>query len=90
MSYAAFEAEMGRVNDLLCVVNLLGWDARTVMPAGGVATRGAQVATLTGLARELATGEAMARAIGAARAALADAPADDITFNTWNSSGYAW
>lgn len=78
MSYAAFEAEMGRVNDLLCVVNLLGWDARTVMPAGGVATRGAQVATLTGLARELATGEAMARAIGAARAALADAPADDI------------
>ena len=22
--------------------------------------------------------------------ACADAPADDITFRTWNSSGYAW
>jgi carboxypeptidase Taq len=36
------------------------------------------VATLTSLARELATGEAMARAIDAARDALAGAPNDDI------------
>jgi carboxypeptidase Taq len=78
MSYAAFEAEMARINDLLCVVNLLGWDARTQMPPGGIESRGKQVATLTSLARDFATGDSMRRALEDAREALATAPADDI------------
>ncbi|HTJ58421.1 MAG TPA: carboxypeptidase M32 [Devosiaceae bacterium] len=78
MTYAAFQAEIGRINDILCVVNLLAWDTRTQMPPGGVASRGAQVSTLTSLAREFATGEAMARAIDGALDELAGAPRDDI------------
>lgn len=67
MSYSAFETAMAQVNDLLSVVNLLSWDARTQMPPGGVVTRGQQVSTLTAMARDLATGDAMRRAIDAAR-----------------------
>ncbi|MDB5562392.1 MAG: carboxypeptidase [Hyphomicrobiales bacterium] len=78
LSYTDFQAEIAKVNDILCVVNLLAWDARTMMPPGGVDSRGQQVATLTSLARELATGDAMRRAIDAASSALASAPADDI------------
>ena len=78
MSYADFEAQVARINDVLCALNLLAWDARTVMPAGGVEARAEQVATLTTLARELATGDAMARALAGAREELAGAGADDI------------
>ena len=34
MSYAKFEAEIARVNDLLSVVNLLAWDAQHADAAG--------------------------------------------------------
>ena len=51
MSYSAFLEQMGTVNDLLCSASLLSWDARTMMPAGGVAVRGQQVATLMTQAR---------------------------------------
>ncbi|MGB2894481.1 MAG: hypothetical protein WBC03_16190, partial [Albidovulum sp.] len=40
---------MARINDVICAVNLLGWDARTMMPPGGIDARGHQVATLTDL-----------------------------------------
>lgn len=58
-----FDQEIGRLNDVLCAINLLGWDARTQMPAGAAQMRGAQVATLTGVARWIATGQAMRDAI---------------------------
>ena len=77
MTYAAFRSAMAGVNDLLCTVNLMSWDARTVMPPGGVASRGLQIATVTGLARDIATGDAMRRALDGARAELATAPSDD-------------
>ena len=67
MSYAAFQSEIGRINDILCTVNLLSWDARTVMPPGGVDARGRQIATLTSLARDLATGDALRSTMEAAR-----------------------
>ena len=67
MSYADFESKIAQVNDLLSVVNLLSWDARTQMPPGGVATRGQQVSTLTSMARDLATSDAMRGAIASAR-----------------------
>src|SRR5262245_10697965 len=70
MSYAAFETQTAALNDILCAVNLLTWDSRTMMPAGGVEARGRQIATLVRLAREIATGDAMLAAIEAARAEL--------------------
>jgi len=78
MSYAAFQTEIARINDILCAVNLMSWDARTMMPSGGVEARGHQVATLTALARDLATGDAMRRAMDGARTELASAPHGDI------------
>ena len=78
MSYAAFEKEVAKVNDLLCAANLLSWDARVMMPAGGVDARGHQFAAVTDCAREVATGEAMRRAIDGARRELDGVPRDDI------------
>lgn len=59
MSYADFQAHMAQINDIICAVNLLGWDARTMMPPGGIDARGLQVATLTELARDPATGDSL-------------------------------
>ena len=62
------------VNDVLNAVNLLTWDSRTQMPAGGTASRGQQIATLTALARQIATGPAMRDALAAARDEVAGEP----------------
>ncbi len=78
MTYAAFQDQIARINDVLCAVNLMGWDARTMMPQGGVEARGQQVATLTTMARELATGDDLRRAIESAKNELADVAPDDI------------
>ncbi|MEF2071169.1 carboxypeptidase M32 [Consotaella aegiceratis] len=78
MSYAAFQNHVARINDLLCVANLLSWDARVMMPPGGVEARGHQYATITALARDAATGAPMRQAIDDARRELADAPPDDL------------
>lgn len=78
MTYAAFQTQIARINDILCTLNLLAWDSRTVMPPGGVDARGHQVATLTALARDLATGDTLRRAMDKAEAELAQTPADDI------------
>ena len=77
MSYAKFEAEIARVNDLLSAVNLLSWDAQTQMPPGGVVTRGNQVSTLTAMARDLATGDTLKAAIANARDEIGGS-ADDL------------
>src|SRR4051794_32117429 len=77
MSLARFEAEMARVNDVLCAINVLNWDARTQMPAAGAAARGQQIATLTDLARSLLVGEEMRAALaGAEEATVAASPGD--------------
>jgi carboxypeptidase Taq len=78
MSFAAFETEIAKVNDILCAVNLLTWDSRTMMPPGGVDARGKQIATLVGIARDLSTGDGMQRAIEEARLELSGVPASDI------------
>lgn len=77
MTYASFESEIARINDVLCAVNLLTWDARTMMPPGGVDARGKQIATLVGLARDLATGGSLQRAIEDARSELKGAAYGD-------------
>ena len=52
MSYAAFEAEVAKVNDILCAVNLLVWDSRTMMPSSAAEARGRQLGTLVEIARD--------------------------------------
>ena len=78
MTYAVFQSHIARINDVLCAVNLMGWDARTMMPPGGVNARGQQVATLTALARDMATGDDLRRAMEAARNDLFGVPPGDI------------
>jgi carboxypeptidase Taq len=63
-----------RLNDILCAANLLIWDSRTQMPPGGAATRGQQIATLKGLARELILSTEMRRACDVAMRAAEDLP----------------
>lgn len=77
MSFAVFENEIARINDILCAVNLLTWDARTMMPPGGVDARGKQIATLVGLARDLATSDKLQRAIEDARSELSGVDVSD-------------
>jgi len=65
-AYDEFAAYVGEINDLLCTINTLTWDARTQMPPGGAETRGQQLATLSRLAQERFTGEQMGRLLNAA------------------------
>ena len=69
-------AHTARLNDILCAANLLIWDARTQMPAGGAETRGQQIATLKGLARDLILSPAMRGAVDAALNATHALPDD--------------
>ncbi|WP_165219072.1 carboxypeptidase M32 [Affinirhizobium pseudoryzae] len=77
MGFHAFEEQVARLNDVLCAVNLLTWDSRTMMPPGGLEARSKQIATLVGIARDMATGDALQRSIEDARAELAGAGPGD-------------
>lgn len=78
MSLEPLKERIGTINDLLTTVNLLVWDSRTMMPPGGAAARGRQIATLTRLARDLACDDDMLRRLEAAERDVAVAEADEI------------
>ncbi|OBQ69952.1 carboxypeptidase M32 [Mesorhizobium erdmanii] len=78
MSYAAFEAEVAKVNDILCAVNVLVWDSRTMMPSAAAEARGKQLGTLATVAREIATGDTMRKALDAARMELMGMPGEHL------------
>ncbi|MFP7571981.1 carboxypeptidase M32 [Marivita sp. S2033] len=63
---------VARVNDVLCAVNTLVWDSRTMMPKGGAQTRGHQIATLKGIARTMILAPDMRDAVAAALERTAD------------------
>jgi carboxypeptidase Taq len=65
-----FVDETARLADVLGALNLLAWDARTKMPIAGSTARGHQVSTLTGLARDIATGSRLRDGLAAAQAAV--------------------
>ena len=65
---------VAEINDVLCAVNLLTWDARTQMPAGGAEARGKQLATLSKVARERLLSDEL---VGALQEARADARGPD-------------
>lgn len=64
-------AHIAGYNDLLNILNTLKWDMRTQMPAGGATTRGAQLATLTQLAKSIFVSDETARLLDAAEAEIA-------------------
>lgn len=69
-------AHIAEYHDLLCILNTLKWDMRTMMPAAGAASRGAQLATLTKLAKSLFVSDETARLLDAADAESAGADPD--------------
>ncbi len=75
-AYDNFQQHFAEINDLCCVINLLTWDARTQMPAGGAATRGTQLATVTRLAQTRFVSDETDRLITAAAAEVAGDPPD--------------
>jgi carboxypeptidase Taq len=54
-AYARLKARFARIATLNEAGAMLGWDASAMMPPGGAAARGEQLATLAGLAHELLT-----------------------------------
>lgn len=75
-AYERFCQHAAEINDILCALNLLQWDARTQMPPEGAITRGRQLATLTRLAQERFTSAENGRLIERAEAELAGADPD--------------
>ena len=73
--YENLKSRFGRIAALNEAAAMLHWDASAMMPSGGGAARGEQLATLAGLAHELLTApevaEELAAAHGATPAAIA-------------------
>jgi len=56
-AYQTLEARAKRVADIGGALAILGWDAQTMMPTGGSAARGEQIATLSAMAHEIETAD---------------------------------
>ena len=67
-SYARLKARAARIATLGEASAMLGWDASAMMPPGGGAARGEQLATLAGLMHEMATAPEVADDLAAAQA----------------------
>ena len=75
-AYDQLAAHIAKYHDLLCILNTLKWDMRTMMPAAGAASRGKQLATLSQLAKSIFVSDDTARLLDAADAEIAGADAD--------------
>ena len=75
-AYDDLAAHIAEYHDLLCILNTLKWDMRTMMPAGGTVSRGAQLETLTKLAKSIFVSDKTARLLDAAEAQIASADPD--------------
>ncbi len=67
-AYQRLKARFARIATLGEAQAMLGWDASAMMPPGGGAARGEQLATLAGLAHELLTAPEVADDLAAAEA----------------------
>lgn len=74
--YDALAQHIAEYNDLLNILNILKWDMRTQMPAGGASTRGQQLSTLNKLAKEKFTSDKTAQLLDSAEAEVASHDAD--------------
>ncbi len=71
-AYVALERRFKRLADLGGAASVLHWDQAAVMPTGGNAARGEQLAALGGLMHEILTAEATAELIERARGEALD------------------
>ena len=76
--YAELLDITGRVNDFLNASSILSWEARTMMPKAGAATRGKQLSTLALAARDLLCSDATKHALDAAASETAGDDADSV------------
>ena len=67
-AYESLKSRFARIAALNEAAAMLHWDASAMMPAGGGAARGEQLATLAGLAHELLTAPEVAEELAAAQA----------------------
>jgi carboxypeptidase Taq len=70
-AYDDFSQHIAELSDVLNSISILKWDARTQMPAGGAATRGNQLATLSRVAQAHFISDKTARLLDAAEAEIA-------------------
>jgi len=75
-AYEELTAHIAEYHDLLCILNTLKWDMRTMMPARGASSRGKQLATLSKLAKSIFVSDDTARLLDAAENELAGADPD--------------
>ncbi len=75
-AFQELTTHIAQYHDLLCILNTLKWDMRTMMPAAGAKSRGQQLATLSKLAKSIFVSEDTARLLDAADAEMAGADAD--------------
>ena len=75
-AYEKLAAHIAEYHDLLCILNTLKWDMRTMMPARGAASRGNQLATLSKLAKSIFVSDETARLLEAAEVESASANPD--------------
>ena len=75
--FAALDERIGAINDVLNAASVLVWDSRTMMPAGGAASRGLQISTLTRVALDMLLHADTARALDTAESALPHALQND-------------
>ncbi len=77
-AYSELNGYIGELNDLLNVMNILNWDARTQMPPSGNVSRGFQLATLSGLAQEKLVADQLKTLLERAEAETSSLPEDGI------------
>ncbi|MCY3798785.1 MAG: carboxypeptidase M32 [Chloroflexi bacterium] len=75
-AYDKLAAHIAEYHDLLCILNTLKWDMRTMMPASGASSRGRQLATLTRHAKSIFVSDDTARLLDAAENEVASADSD--------------
>jgi carboxypeptidase Taq len=73
-AYDRLVARFARIATVGEAIGMLGWDASVMMPPGGAAARGDQLAVLSGIAHEMTTADALADDIAEA----GDAPPADV------------
>jgi carboxypeptidase Taq len=73
-AYARLAGRFARIGTLEEAGAMLGWDAAAMMPPGGAAARGDQLAVLAGLGHELLTAPSVAADLAAAEAAAEPDP----------------
>ncbi len=77
-AYEKLKEVVAGVNDILNALNVLNWDARTQMPAGGNESRGQQLATLSGLAQEKLVSDHLRSLLERAEQETVSLPEDSI------------